>query len=143
MPKFQINNFRRSQDGVVTIEFAIVSLLFISFVLGIFEFSRLLWVKQAVSDIAVRSARCATAGDANSATSCRNDPEINNFAIDEAAAIGIQLTRDEVTADRGVLCNGYIANQVEITFDFQSPIVELVPSLMQEISVTACYPVSA
>ena len=143
MSKFQTNNFRRSQDGAVAIEFAIVSLLFISFVLGIFEFSRLLWVKQAVTDVAARAARCATAGDANSATACTNNPEINDFAIAEAASMGILLTRNDVTVNQGVQCNGYRANLVDITFDFISPVADLIPGLMKEISVQACYPVPA
>ena len=143
MSKFQTNNFRRSQDGAVAIEFSIVSLLFISFVLGIFEFSRLLWVKQAVTDVAARAARCATAGDANSATACTNNPEINDFAIAEAASMGIVLTRNDVTVNQGVQCNGYSANLVDITFDFISPVADLIPGLMKEISVQACYPVPA
>ena len=143
MSKFQTNNFRRSQDGAVAIEFAIVSLLFISFVLGIFEFSRLLWVKQAVTDVAARAARCATAGDANSATACTNNPEINDFAIAEAASMGILLVRNDVTVGQDVQCNGYRANQVDITFDFISPVADLIPGLMKEISVQACYPVPA
>ena len=143
MSKFQTNNFRRSQDGAVAIEFAIVALLFISFVLGIFEFSRLLWVKQAVTDVAARAARCATAGDANSATACTNNPEINDFAIAEAASMGILLVRNDVTVGQDVQCNGYRANQVDITFDFISPVADLIPGLMKEISVQACYPVPA
>ena len=143
MSKFQTNNFRRSQDGAVAIEFAIVSLLFISFVLGVFEFSRLLWVKQAVTDVAARAARCATAGDANSATACTNNPEINDFAIAEAASMGILLVRNDVTVGQDVQCNGYRANQVDITFDFISPVADLIPGLMKEISVQACYPVPA
>ena len=143
MSKFQTNNFRRSQDGAVAIEFAIVALLFISFVLGIFEFSRLLWVKQAVTDVAARAARCATAGDANSATACTNNPEINDFAIAEAASMGILLVRNDVTVGQDVQCNGYRANQVDITFDFISPVADLIPGLMKEISVQGCYPVPA
>ena len=143
MSKFQTNNFRRSQDGAVAIEFAIVALLFISFVLGIFEFSRLLWVKQAVTDVAARAARCATAGDANSATACTNNPEINDFAIAEAASMGILLVRNDVTVGQDVQCNGYRANRVDITFDFISPVADLIPGLMKEISVQACYPVPA
>ena len=143
MSKFQTNNFRRSQDGAVAIEFAIVALLFISFVLGIFEFSRLLWVKQAVTDVAARAARCATAGDANSATACTNNPEINDFAIAEAASMGILLVRNDVTVGQDVQCNGYRANQVDITFDFISPVADLIPGLMKEISIQACYPAPA
>ena len=139
--KFQINNFGRSQDGAVAVEFAIVSLIFITFVMAIFEFSRLLWVKQAISDVAVRAARCATAGNADSATDCRNDPEINDYAIVEAAAVGVLLVRDQVTADRGVPCNGYLANQVRIDFHFNSPVIGLIPDFVQDISVEACYPV--
>ena len=143
MLKLQICNFKRSQDGAAAVEFAIVSLLFITFVMAILEFSRLLWVKQAISDVAVRAARCATVGNADSSISCRNDPEVNDFAIAEAAAVGILLVRDQVTADLGVPCNGYIANQVEITFHFNSPVTGLIPSLLQDISVVACYPASA
>ena len=143
MSKFQTNNFRRSQDGAVAIEFAIVALLFISFVLGVFEFSRLLWVKQAVTDVAARAARCATAGDANSATACTNNPEINDFAIAEAASMGILLVRNDVTVGQDVQCNGYRANQVDITFDFISPVADLIPGLMKEISIQACYPAPA
>ena len=142
MLKFKINNFRRSQDGAVAVEFAVVALIFITFVLGIMEFSRLLWVKQAVTDVATRAARCATAGDANSATACTNNPEINDFAIAEAASMGIALTRNDVTVNQGVQCNGYSANLVDITFDFESPVADLIPGLMQEISVIACYPVA-
>ena len=143
MSKLQIYNFRRSQDGAVAVEFAIVALLFITFVMAIFEFSRLLWVKQAISDVAVRAARCATVGNADSSISCRNDPEINDYAINEAAAVGVLLVRDQVTSNLSVPCNGYIANQVEITFHLNSPITGLIPSFLQDISVVACYPASA
>jgi len=132
--------FNHAQDGAVAVEFALVSLLFITFVLGLIEFSRLTWTKQAVTDVAARAARCATTGDDASAVTCTDTDLIRNFAIAQAESVGISLSPEQITAQKMVRCNGYIANLVEISFQFRSPAAGLIPALAQPISVTACFP---
>lgn len=142
MIKPKIKKFGSAQDGAVAVEFAIVSLLFLVIVFGIIEFARLGWVKQVVTDVAFRSARCATAGDGDNAVSCGNAAAVNMFAVNEAANVGIILLPEQISADLAVMCNGYLANQVRIRFEFQSPVVGLIPGLQQDVSVLACYPVT-
>jgi|GEM_PF-3992538 len=134
-------NFRQSVSGSVAVEFAIVVSLFFVVVFSVFEYSRFLWHSQAVSEVASRSARCSVAGEGN-ATSCATPSLVRDFAIAEASALGIDLQSNEVTTSASVMCNGYLANRVEITTEFRSVVSALVPGLAEKvISVEGCYPI--
>jgi len=143
MKVLHLNRFRESESGAVAVEFAIVGLLFLSIVLAIFEFSRIMWVKQAVSDIAFRTARCATIGGTgnNGVTACTDNGLVTDFVIDEANSIGIFLDRANITVQQSVMCNGYLANQVLIVSDYNSPASGLITALKDKtLTVEACFP---
>ena len=140
MPKLKLKSFFKSESGATAVEFAIISVVFLLCVFGIMEFARVLWVQQALQDVAQKSARCSVIGSGENSIQCMSTTEVINFAVNEASDFGIRIPDSTVNVDLNIMCNGYNANRVTINVPTNSPVGKLIPQIQQNILVDGCFP---
>ncbi len=108
----------KANDGVETIEFAIVALTLFVFVLGIVEFGRLYWTQSELQYAAEEAARCATVSC--SATITGTGP--GNYAADQV--FGVTVPAGAASA---LTASPSCGNQVTICFPFEFIVQGLFP----------------
>jgi hypothetical protein len=108
----------KANDGIETIEFAIVALTLFVFVLGIVEFGRLYWTQSELQYAAEAAARCATVS--RSATITGNGP--GNYAADQV--FGVTVPAGAASA---LTTSPSCGNQVTMCFPFEFIVPALFP----------------
>ena len=134
----------QSTEGASAVEFAFIIGPLLLFLLGSFEFGRLLWTREALQETATAAARCMgvlqSSCSANGAySSVRTTSYVQTLASQWAVAVpasGIILTQNATCA--GV--NGF--SQVSISYVFQSVAPLLITALSGGVtlSTSACFP---
>jgi hypothetical protein len=84
-----------AQGGAAAVEFAVVSLLFFTFLFGIFEFGRMMYVHNTMQEVTRRAARAAVIRWIDQADA------IKSIALFGSAAIpaGAEVTADDITIE--------------------------------------------
>lgn len=113
---------RIRQTGATTIEFALAFMLFLTFVLGVVDFSRMLWTWNAATEATRWGARTAVTCDRGAARVLSNMqfylPELRaeNLVINWHDATGVSETCDQST------CTGVNVQIVNLPFVWLGPI---------------------
>lgn len=131
-------------DGTVVIEFALVAPVFLALVFGIVEYSRYLWMLQALQQVAVDGARCmaipqtacASGGSYSATNTTSRIQQIGN-------QWGISIPSGGVTLSANATCGGTTGfSKVTVTSTFNSAVPQLIQLAAGGTSVTAsaCFP---
>ena len=119
------------------LEFALVTPVFLLFLLGMLEYGRMVWTWEALQATAGVTARCV----AISSTDC---PIAANYANAVAGRFGIG--NPTVTSSHALgACNAPgVTNMENVTLQlpFLSPVGKMLPGLGGTLTASACYPVS-
>jgi Flp pilus assembly protein TadG len=128
----------------VTLEYGLIAIPLMMLSLGILEFARLSWTREALQAVAADSARCMgvlqTACASAGAYSATNSA---TFVQQLAASWVITLPASAVTLNRAASCAGVSGfSQVTITYNFQTVLPLLLTSMADGIAITAqaCFP---
>ena len=112
-----------SREGTTALEFALLALPYITLVLGIFEFSRAVWIQSAMQFAVERAARYAAMDEAACGTE-----KLQTYAASQMLAPGVLATSFSCTTPT---C-GY---QVSVT----TSLVLLLPYSLT-LTARSCYP---
>jgi Flp pilus assembly protein TadG len=115
-------------EGSAAVEAAIVLPIFFSFVFGISEVGRALWVQSALQYAVEDAARCA----AVNTSSCGNTSAVQSYAAGRVFGITIPSSSFSVTKPS-------CGNQVSISYAFSSVVPNLVPFSVT-LTAQSCHP---
>ena len=132
----RLRSLRTCSKGATAIEFAVLAPVFLAFLLGLIEVSRVLWTTQVIQRAAHETARCF----AIVAADCSDEDEAKQFAADIGRASGVVIPTSAVSAAGGIACDGIEQNRVSITVPFRSVVPKMLPLMPTEISSVACFP---
>lgn len=76
----------RAADGVTAIETAILLPVFLTFLLGVFEFGRVIWIQSALQFAAESASRCAVV---SSASTCNSNSATATYASSQVLGISV------------------------------------------------------
>ena len=142
-----ITRLRRDKRGAAAVEFAAVIGPLLLLTLGVFEFGRLLWTREALQETASAGARCM----GMSATSCASGGSYSSgntmtYVESVASNWGVTLANTNITLNNSATCAGVSApngfSTVTISYTFQSIVPNEVRALTggEVLSNTACFP---
>ncbi len=117
--------FKSNEKGASLVEFCIAAMVFMTAMFAVIEFSRALWVHNALSDAARRGARYAVIHSAGSAAQVRNVVVYGNEAGTGTPMVP-NLTPDNVTVDYSefMVNKGTVTVGItEYQFQFVIPII--------------------
>lgn len=122
--------------GGALIEFAIVAPVFLVLMMGTVEVCRLMWITQAVNELAFSAARCMAVS-----TNCSTVDSIRTFAQTRASASALTITSSsDITATANTTCRGLSsAAMVTIPVKFASPMAGLIPIFPATVTATGCF----
>ena len=121
---------RRSADGAVAVEFALVMMPLLALVFGLIQYGLYFWAMQGGSDIARSAARVAAVDDVNTYTcdAFRSDisDQINGLT-GSASTATITRTYTDTTAPTGVSVGDKVTVSVQVkSVDLHFPFVPFI-----------------
>lgn len=123
--------------GSTAVEFAFVAPAFLSMLFLTMEGGRMVWMHQALKDVAFATARCMAVDAAN----CGTEASRKSFAVSRAALSQIAIVANNVTIQTNVTCDSNTGqNRVTITRNFNSPVMGFFPSMSETVTSYACFP---
>ena len=132
------------RGGASAVEFAFVVGPMVLLILGVFEFGRVIYTRQALHETAQQTARCLGILQTNCTLNGAVDADA---AIDFAQAVGrswwVAIESDEVAIDDDATCGGVgDFSQVTITHTFQTALPAIVTDIVNVTTLqsTACFP---
>lgn len=144
----------RTRKAVAALEFALLAMPLLLLVLGILEFGRLMWFREALQMTANQGARCmgvvassCASGGAYNATNTTTYIEnvANNWGITLANA-NVVLARPSTNANCLPTLTTPVTpmSEVTITYTFQTAIPQLLNMLVgKSLTARACFPNSS
>ncbi len=137
-------NIRSCERGAAAVEFALTMPAFIALMLGICEYARFAWTKEAVEEAAIAGARCVGL----TLNSCSVNGTYSSgaavaFIQAEAQNWGITVPSGSIQISTATSCNGVSGfSQVQVTYTFQSVVPALTDMLAAGNVITgaACFP---
>ncbi|MXO65132.1 TadE/TadG family type IV pilus assembly protein [Altericroceibacterium endophyticum] len=133
----KIRQMMACRSGAAIIEFALLAPIFIAMLIGLIEFSRLLWTRHTLDEVAYSTSRCMSMDSV-----CDTDAKAKAFAKNRARGLGVAILEADVTPQDGTSCRQLLnANEVTIEIEFNSPLMSFVPGMSGEIISEGCYPV--
>jgi len=143
----RLRRFRRAEGGAAALEFAVVLAPLLLLIFGVFEFGRLLWVREALQETATAGARCmGMSASSCAASGAYSSAGATTYIQNTAGGWGVTLTAANITLNNNATCAGITASKgfssVTITYTFQSMVPTLVQSLSggKTLTSTACFP---
>lgn len=144
----RMNRARRrvlgSRRGAAALEFAIIGTALMLLSVGMLEYGRLSWTREALQSVAIEGARCMGVQAPSCATAGVYSSSVTTtFLTNEAAAIGIGLTAASFTLNRSATCGSIGGfSQVSIAYSFQTAAPSLLPGLGSgfNLAAQACFP---
>jgi len=132
--------FKCDTRGVAAIEFAIVIVPLLLFMLGVIEFSRAYWAKEALQQTAVDTARCMGLG--LSTSGCTSTSGGQAYAVGVGSAWGLTIPTSNVTITTATTCGGVSGFvTVHITYTFHTVVPDLIAGLFNDtLYASACFP---
>jgi Flp pilus assembly protein TadG len=116
-------------------------------IFGVFEFGRLLWIREALQETATAGARCMGMSASSCAASGAYSSTNTTTYIENAATTwGVTLTGSNIALNNNTTCAGVSAangfSSVTITYTFQSVVPNFVTALSggTTLTSTACFP---
>jgi Flp pilus assembly protein TadG len=121
---------RRSADGAVAVEFALVMMPLIALVFGLIQYGLYFWAMQGGSDIARSAARVAAVDDVNTYTCDAFRADVRdqiNGLTGSASTATITRTYTDTTAPTGVSVGDKVTVSVQFTsVDLHFPFVPFI-----------------
>ena len=143
----RLRRFGRASGGAAAVEFAAVLGPLLLLIFGVFEFGRLLWVREALQETATAGARCmGMSASACAASGAYSSANTTTYLENAANGWGVTLTPGNITLNNNATCAGIAASNgfssVTITYTFQSVVPTFVTSLSggKTLTSTACFP---
>jgi Flp pilus assembly protein TadG len=143
----RLRRFGRAEGGAAAVEFAAVLGPLLLLIFGVFEFGRLLWVREALQETATTGARCmGMSASSCAASGAYSSANTTTFLQNTATGWGVTLTPANITLNNNATCAGITAtngfSSVTITYTFQSVVPSIVRSLSngEALTSTACFP---
>jgi hypothetical protein len=132
------------QEGAVLVEFALILVPVLLMSVGLVELGRFAWNREALSDIAIRAARCM----AVQSPDCRSGGEYDAAAaeamiLSEARQRWIDVTELEVVLDRDAQCGdlpGYSRVELRYRYRPRFTLPAVAEALGGDLEVSACFP---
>jgi Flp pilus assembly protein TadG len=130
--------------GASALEFAIVAPILLLLVMGIIEFGRLMWTREALQQSAFSGARCMGVLSAN----CASAGSVNTAATDSfiqsvGAGWMISIPSSAIALNPNTVCGSVAGfSQVTLTYTFSTAVPNLIRVLAPGVTLTAqaCYP---
>lgn len=142
-----LRRFQLADAGAAAVEFAMVLGPLLLLIFGVFEFGRLLWIREALQETATAGARCMGMSASSCAASGVYSSANTTTYIESAATTwGVTLTGSNITLNNNATCAGVSAtngfSSVTITYTFQSVVPNFVTALSggTTLTSTACFP---
>jgi Flp pilus assembly protein TadG len=143
----RLARFGRAEGGAAAMEFAAVLGPLLLMIFGVFEFGRLLWVREALQETAIAGARCmGMSASSCAASGAYNASNAATYIESQAGGWGVTLTAANITLNNNATCAGVTAangfSSVTITYTFQSVVPTFISSLNggKSLTSTACFP---
>ena len=116
---------------MAAVEFALVSLLMMTWIFGLMEVARAYWTYQIIQEVAIQGARCmgvlsssCASGGAYSASTAQS------YMVTVASNLGMTLPADDIVVARPASCAGTAGfSAVSINYNFKTLMPTLIPSL--------------
>ncbi|MDT0576840.1 TadE/TadG family type IV pilus assembly protein [Croceicoccus sp. F390] len=126
----------RCRKGSATIEFALLAPALVLMLVGGFELSRLMWVRQTLAEVAYNTARCMSVS-----TTCDTADRQKAHAVERAAQYDLAITKTQVEPIGETICKSVPrSSSVKIRFTFISPLQGLLNQTPDLLQAGACYP---
>jgi Flp pilus assembly protein TadG len=149
-----LSQLHRTRKAVAALEFALLATPLLLLVLGILEFGRLMWYREALQMTANEGARCmgvkAPSCESTGANPDYDAGRTTTYIENVANNWGITLTGDNVTLVRPSTNANCIPthltpttamSEVTITYTFQTAVPQLLNMLVgQSLAARACFP---
>ncbi len=116
---------------MAAVEFALVSLVMMTWIFGIMEVARAFWTYQIIQEVAIQGARCMGIVSSSCASGGAYDAAAaQNYMVTVAANLGLTLPTSNIVATRPTNCAGTPGfSSVSINYNFQTNVPVLIPSL--------------
>lgn len=142
--KAALVRFARCRRGASAVEFAIIAVPLFLLLFGIIEFSRAMWIREAISQTAIAAARCVGIPQSQCAADGAYD-EKRTVAFVEAKAKGwyITLAPASISIDTAASCSGVSGfTRITLNYTFRSVVPELLTVMSGpiQLSASACFP---
>ncbi|HET6606881.1 MAG TPA: TadE/TadG family type IV pilus assembly protein [Rhodopila sp.] len=127
---------------MAAVEFALVSLMMMTWIFGIMETARAFWTYQIIQEVAIQGARCmgilssgCTAGGTFDAGTAQK------YMVGLAANLGLTLPATDIEATRPTTCaNTAGFSSVVITYNFTTNLPMLIPALKSiNLNASSCF----
>ena len=130
--------------GTAALEFGLVAPVMLLFVIGIIEFGRLMWTREALAQVAFSGARCMGVLGA----SCASGNVVSTTAAGKyIQAVGagweISIPADAISVNANTTCGNVSGfSQVTLHYAFYTSAPSLIKALAPSVMLTvqACYP---
>jgi Flp pilus assembly protein TadG len=143
----RLRRFGRAEGGAAALEFAAVLGPLLLLIFGVFEFGRLLWVREALQETATAGARCmGMSASSCAASGSYSSANTTTYIENMANGWGVTLTASNIALNNNATCAGVTASNgfssVTITYTFQSVVPTFISSLNggKALTSTACFP---
>ena len=114
--------FWRAADGVTAIETAILLPVFLTFLLGIFEFGRVMWIQSALQFASEAASRCAVV---NASSTCNSNSATQTYAAGKV--IGISVPTGDFSVSSSGTCGSGGSKTVSASYPFSFALPQLFP----------------
>lgn len=145
-PPRRPRRLRRDRRGVAAVEFALVSLMMLTWIFGIMEVARAFWTYQIIQEVAIQGARCIGIRSSSCTVGSTFDlGAAKNYMVGLAANLGMTLPQAAIVEATHSAVLTDCANQtgfslVKINYNFAASVPGLVPSLSHiPLSASSCF----
>lgn len=142
-----LRSLGRANGGAAAVEFAAVLGPLLLLMFGVFEFGRLLWIREALQETATAGARCMGMSASSCATAgAYSSSATTTYIRSTASNWGVTLTASNITLNNNATCAGISAangfSSVTISYNFQSVVPSIVTQLNggKTLTSVACFP---
>lgn len=134
----------KDRGGATAVEFAMIAPVLLMFVFGILEFSRAMWVHNALQQTAIAGARCEGISQSSVAsTAACNGSSVTGYVQSVATGWGITVPASGITVSANTTCAGATGfSAVTINYTFQTAVPQVLGSMASGVpmSANACFP---
>lgn len=133
---------QNDKRGLAALEFALVSLMLLTWIFGMMEVARAYWSYQVIQTVAIDGARCMGVLSTSCASSGAYDAtSAKSYIVSRASALGLTIPADDITATRPATCAGTDGfSSVSISYNFSSIMPAILPALSSlTLTASSCY----
>jgi Flp pilus assembly protein TadG len=142
-PRAWLQSLLVCRRGAAALEFAVVAIPMATLCLGIMEFGRLSWTREALQAAATEGARCMAMTSSSCATGgAYSQAKAQTYVTNTAKNWNVTVSTSQLQLNHAATCASLTGfSQVQITYTFQSPL-PLLANMHHGIplSVSACFP---